>query len=479
MGSIRVRFAPSPTGHLHVGGARTALFNWFFSRHERGCFVLRIEDTDVRRSSGELESGLLEDLEWLGIEWDEGPIVGGRHAPYRQSERIEVYREYADRLLETGKLYPCFCTDGELAAKRRGMMEEGKPPKYDGTCRGLTPGEREVRRGEGRPESLRFVVPSGEERCLQDMIRGDVVFPVDMVGDFVVIRSNGLPTYNFAAAVDDALMEITHVIRGEEHLSNTLRQMLVYEALGLNRPEFAHLPLILGRDRSKLSKRHGAPNIQDFRERGYPREPIVNYLAFLGWSPGSQKEIVTVDEIIDEFTIERVSRSPSIFDDIKLNWFSARHIRSGGSERYFEEASSYFPAELRKRHPRAKLREIFDIVSENLPCFSRLAEEAAPFVPGAPKMSSEARDLLRGTGKLLKTLGEELGACREWAAGEIKEAIKRSGRRCSVKGRDLFMPIRTALTGLMHGPELVRIIEIRGREDVLESLRDAAEGAGL
>lgn len=470
--AVRVRFAPSPTGYLHLGGARTALFNWLFARHEGGTFVLRIEDTDIERSARELEDKLLEDLAWLGLTWDEGPTQGGSFAPYRQTERIAVYGEHAERLLASGVAYPCFCTEKELEQKKEERFKAGLPPQYDGACRSLTPFERERRRAEGCPESIRFAVPEASERRLPDLIRGEVVFPAGMVGDFVIIRSNGLPTYNFAAVVDDSLMQITHVIRGEEHLSNTLRQLLVYETLGLKQPLFAHIPLILGADRSKLSKRHGAPNVADFRERGYPAPAVVNYLAFLGWSVPGDREILTLDELIRDFTLERVSPSASIFDETKLNWVSAQHIRAG-ADRYFEEALDYFPEDVRSAYPRERLREIFGILSENLPSFSRIEKEVAPFRPGPPEFFGDARDAIAGAGELLALFAAELGASEEWSAPAIKEIVKRVGATLGIGGKSLYMPLRAALTGTIHGPDLVRIMEIRGQEDVGESLRSA------
>jgi nondiscriminating glutamyl-tRNA synthetase len=470
--ALRVRFAPSPTGYLHLGGARTALFNWLFARHEGGAFVLRIEDTDIERSARELEDALLEDLAWLGLTWDEGPNQGGRFAPYRQSERIEAYRERADKLVEAGLAYPCFCTEKELERKKEERLKAGLPPQYDGSCRGLTPFERERRRAEGCPESIRFAVPEDSERRLADLIRGEVVFPAGMVGDFVIVRSNGLPTYNFAAVVDDSLMEITHVIRGEEHLSNTLRQIFAYEALGLAQPRFAHIPLILGADRSKLSKRHGAPNVADFRDRGYPAPAVVNYLAFLGWSPPGDREILSLEELIRDFTLERVSPSPSIFDETKLNWVSARHIRAG-ADRYFEEALDFFPEDVRSAYPRERLREIFGILSENLPAFSRIERDVAPFRPGPPEFFGDARDAIAGAGELLALFRAELASLEDWSAPALKEAIARVGATAGVGGKSLYMPLRAALTGTIHGPDLVRIMEIRGKEDVVESLRSA------
>jgi nondiscriminating glutamyl-tRNA synthetase len=472
MGSVRVRFAPSPTGLLHVGGARTALFNWLFARHQGGSFILRIEDTDVERSEARLEEELLRDLAWLGLAWDEGPERGGAFAPYRQSERLHIYRERAERLVAEGKAYPCFCTDEELEGAKAARLAAGLPPRYEGTCRSLSDAERGGRRAEGRPESIRFAVRA-EERRLNDVVRGEVTFPAGMVGDFVLMRSNGLPTYNFAATIDDALMEITHVIRGEEHLPNTVRQLMIYEALGLRLPLFAHIPLILGPDRSKLSKRHGAPNVADYRERGYPPEAVINYLAFLGWSPPGPGEILETDALVRDFTLERVSPSPSVFDEGKLDWVSAQHVRAGGSARYFEDAVRYFPEEVRTGYPRERLREIFDVLAENLPCFSRIEDAVGPFRHGPPALSEEAKDAVAGAGALLAALRDALDGCTAWKAESIGACIKAAGASLNVKGRALYMPLRAAMTGVMHGPDLAKILEIRGKTDTIDCLRSA------
>ncbi len=467
MSDIRVRFAPSPTGLLHIGGARTALFNWLFARHESGSFVLRIEDTDVERSSEELEQGLLEDIRWLGLEWDEGP--------YRQSERTEIYRNHVEKLLEEGRAYPCFCTEEELEKKREAARAEGRPPRYDGTCRNLGEEERQRKRDAGLPESVRFLVDGEETRIVEDMARGTVEFPPDMVGDFVIMRSNGMPTYNFAVAVDDGQMKITHVIRGAEHLSNTVRQLLIYEALGMPVPKFAHIPLILGSDRSKLSKRHGAPNIEAYRKRGYPAGALVNYLAFLGWSTKGEDEILSVDDLVAEFELSRVSDSPSIFDEDKLNWVSANHIRRGGSELYLEQAMPFFPGKMTERYSREELSRIFDLASENLPCFEKLPAETSSFMPGPPEYDEAALESLAGTEELLAALKDKFASISEWSSDPVKAAIKETGKETGVKGKGLFMPLRVAVTGMGHGPDLVSILVLRGREDVTGSIGAAIE----
>lgn len=473
---VRVRFAPSPTGYLHVGGARTALFNWLFARRGKGKFILRIEDTDRERSSAELEDIMLDDMRWLGLDWDEGPGTGGERGPYRQSERLEIYREFVDRLVETGKAYPCFCTDDALSAKKKEMMAKGMPPRYDGTCRGLGEEEVKARREDRLPESVRFIVDEEREEKIDDIIRGEVVFPAGMVGDFVILRSNGLPTYNFAVAVDDALMKITHVIRGEEHLSNTLRQLMIYRALDMEPPDFAHIPLILGPDRAKLSKRHGAPNIKDYRKEGYPPDAVANYLAMLGWSSPEEKEILDIEEMIGEFTLDRVSESPSIFDKVKMRWVCAQHIRAGKSERYLEEALPYFPESFRRSYGDERIKMIFDIISENLSSFSEIAEAGAPFAPGFPVLSDEAREYADAGGELFAELAKNLSGIEDWNAGNIAAAVRESGKNCGLKGKGLYFPLRAVLTGEVHGPDLSSVILIKGKELVL-SILERAGGA--
>ncbi|HMA77186.1 MAG TPA: glutamate--tRNA ligase, partial [Candidatus Krumholzibacteriaceae bacterium] len=318
-----------------------------------------------------------------------------------------------------------------------------------------------------------------EERRIKDIIRGEVVFPPGMVGDFVILRSNGLPTYNFAAAVDDALMKITHVIRGEEHLSNTLRQIMIYGALGMDIPEFAHIPLILGSDRSKLSKRHGAPNVKDYRRKGYPPDAVVNYLAMLGWSSPDQREILGTESLIKEFTLERVSESPSIFDVTKLDWVSAQTIRAGKAERYLESALNYFPEYFKERYKRSEIEKIFNLISENMSHFCQIETLILPFSPRKVEFSPEALETLAESGELIGYLIEGVENIPEWTGENVRNVIKSSGKRAGVKGKDLYKPLRVALTGEEHGPDLSSIIMIKGKEDVLDSLKHAySESSG-
>jgi glutamyl-tRNA synthetase len=348
---MRVRFAPSPTGQLHVGNARTALFNWLLAHGKDGTFLLRIEDTDAERSTRESEAAILEDLRWLGLEWDEGPDVGGPHGPYRQSERLHLYASYANELLASDNAYFCFCPPAKLEAERQEDLAAGRPPRYHGTCRALTRAEAQARVEAGERPVIRFRVPEGEEIRFQDLVRGEVVFNTDVIGDFVLVRSDGRPQYNFAVVIDDALMEVTHVIRGEDHISNTPRQILLYRSTGFTPPEFAHLSLVMGPDHTPLSKRHGATSVSEFRARGYLPEALVNYLALIGWSPrtdgGSSEndaELLPVDEMARRFSIEDVGHSAGIFDLEKLAWMNRHYMKSAAPARLAAESLRFFNA---------------------------------------------------------------------------------------------------------------------------------------
>ena len=300
---IRLRFAPSPTGPFHIGGARSALFNWLLARKTGGKLVLRIEDTDLERSSRESEENIMNALRWLGLNWDEGVDIGGNYGPYRQTERLNLYKQYTERLLAEGKAYYCYCTDEELEAERQELAARSQMPRYMGKCRSLTKEQAASYERAGRKPTVRFKVPAGRQIVVNDLVRGDVVFESDGIGDFVIVKSDGIPTYNYAVVIDDALMRITHVIRAEEHLSNTPRQCLVYDALGFARPVFGHISLILGKDRTKMSKRHGATSVEQYRRLGYSPKGIVNFLALLGWAPNSEQEIFTIEELVKAFSM--------------------------------------------------------------------------------------------------------------------------------------------------------------------------------
>src|SRR5882762_11954311 len=331
---MRLRFAPSPTGQIHVGNARTALFNWLMARGAGATFVLRIEDTDFARSTKEAEGSAIEDLRWLGLNWDEGADAGGAHGPYRQSERLHIYRAHAVELMSKGQAYHCFCSEEQLEMDRYQALRNMQPPKYVGRCRNI-PREEARRRVEGgEPATVRFRVPDGDREVgWEDLVRGRVAFTTDVIGDFVMLRSDGVPAYNFAVVIDDALMEISHVIRGEDHISNTPRQLLLYEAFGWKPPRFGHVSMVLGPDHAKLSKRHGATSVGEFRERGYLPEALANYLALLGWSPGENEELLPIDELARRFRIEDVGKSAGVFDPEKLAWVNRHYLKVAASDR--------------------------------------------------------------------------------------------------------------------------------------------------
>lgn len=472
----RARFAPSPTGALHVGGARTALFNWLFARNTGGVFILRFEDTDLERSSVESETGLLHDLAWLGLDWDEGPDVCGPYAPYRQSERLEAYRYVAERLEKEGRAYRCYCTDEEVRGRRDKAIEEGRPAVYDGRCRRLSGEECKRLEVEGRKPSLRFVADY-EEIVHTDLVRGDVRFKTGMVGDFVLVRSDGMPTYNFACVVDDSTMAVTHVIRGEEHLPNTLRQLLLYRGLGLHPPEFAHLPLVLGPDRTKLSKRHGATSVGEMRRIGYPAEALVNYLALLGWSPGDDTEIMSRDELVRRFSLERVSASPSIFDANKLEWISSHHMKNlppeellNGIRPFLDEAGVGGG----DRHFLMKAVSSLKVAAKK---YSDLAMKVAIFLedPGAPEEALLEKMKSESGRKAISLFGEAVSGMGSPTREGVKQALADLLETSGLKKGEVFLPIRIALTGRRSGPEIPIIVEILGRQRTLELLRAATE----
>jgi glutamyl-tRNA synthetase len=476
--NVRVRFAPSPTGYLHVGGARTAIFNWLFARHSRGTFVLRIEDTDVERSTRESEASLVEDLRWLGLDWDEGPGMAGGESgargPYRQSERLELYRAVAKEFVDRGIAYPCFCTDEVLQRKREEALAAGRSPHYDGTCRGLDAARIAAMREAGEPEVVRFLVED-EAVVFEDLVRGTVSLHTDMVGDFVILRSNGLPTYNFAAAHDDHAMGITHVLRGEEHLSNTLRQTLILRAMGAQPPAYAHVPLILAEDRSKLSKRHGASSVEELRKRGYLPGAVVNYLALLGWSHPDEKEKLSIDELVESFSIGRINKSAAIYDPVKMTWLNGLYIRDLKPEDWLEAAVPYLPAEITARYDAGGQREILAILQGKVDTLDQLARESMVFLDDV-NYDDDAREVLAqpSAREVLAALRGELEPLgQSWQADNIKAAFKKSGKQTGQKGKELFFPIRAAVTGRLHGPDLARVTEVKGRDSVLKLIDKA------
>uniref|UniRef100_A0A1J3CY22 Glutamate--tRNA ligase, chloroplastic/mitochondrial n=1 Tax=Noccaea caerulescens TaxID=107243 RepID=A0A1J3CY22_NOCCA len=467
-GSVRVRFAPSPTGNLHVGGARTALFNYLFARSKGGKFVLRIEDTDLERSTRESEAAVLQDLSWLGLDWDEGPGVGGDFGPYRQSERNALYKQYAEKLLESGHVYRCFCSSEELVKMKETAKLKQLPPVYTGKWATASDAEIEQELEKGTPFTYRFRVPKEGSLKINDLIRGEVCWNLDTLGDFVVMRSNGQPVYNFCVTVDDATMAISHVIRAEEHLPNTLRQALIYKALEFPMPHFAHVSLILAPDRSKLSKRHGATSVGQYREMGYLPQGMVNYLALLGWGDGTENEFFTLEELVEKFSIERVNKSGAIFDSTKLRWMNGQHLRALPFEKLTKlvgerwksagiltESEGSFVDETVEL-----LKDGIDLVTDSdkvllnllsYPLHATLASpEAKPAVED--KLHEVAASLIAAyeSGEIPSALAEGQSGWQKW--------VKAFGKSLKRKGKSLFMPLRVLLTGKLHGPEMATSI---------------------
>ncbi|HTO90180.1 MAG TPA: glutamate--tRNA ligase [Candidatus Sulfotelmatobacter sp.] len=476
---VRVRFAPSPTGWLHVGGARTAYFNWLFARQRRGRFLIRIEDTDVARNDPAAERGVLDDLKWLGLEWDEGPDVGGSHGPYRQSERLPRYREEAELLVSRGLAYPCFCTEAELESRRKAALAAGRPPHYDGQCRRMSGAERDAARGEGRAESIRYAVEP-RDWVLHDAVRGEVRFPAGMVGDFVLLRSNGLPTYNFACVIDDSAMEISHVIRAEEHLPNTARQLMLYAALDRDPPAFAHLALILNRDRTKMSKRDGeaAVAVGDWRRAGYVPEAMLSYLALLGFHTPDEREILSREELLKEFTLDRVGKSGAIFDPDKLRWMNAHYLHHAGGAQLRAWAADFLPASVRTLPDRQQER-LLELVRGNVATLAELSQELEPYLAEQVTLEPDAAAAIatEPARRLLTALAGDLGGLADWSGEVFKSALQSAGARLGLRGRDLFQPARAALTGRTHGPELPHVAEALGRDRCVSRLRAAAAGS--
>jgi nondiscriminating glutamyl-tRNA synthetase len=457
---MRVRFAPSPTGQLHVGNARTALFNWLLARGQNGTFILRIEDTDLERSTRESEQAILDDLRWMGLQWDEGVEVGGPYPPYRQTERMQSYVDHTNRLLAEGKGYYCFCSPETLEAHRKAQLAAGLPPKYAGTCRRIPAEEAARRKAAGEAPVVRLKVPEGRSVVFNDVVRGEVTFHTDVIGDPVLVRSDGIPAYNFAVVIDDALMKVTHVIRGEDHISNTPRQILLYEAYGYTPPVFAHLSLVMGPDHAPLSKRHGATSVKEFRDKGYLPEALVNYLALIGWSPGQNEELLPADELARRFRLENVAHSAGVFDEDKLAWANRHYLKLCAPNRLITLAEPY----LRESgmivgalsiEGRAWLEWVLPSLAASIDRLQQLPVrlEAVFAQPRAP-LEEENRNP-----SLIKAMADELETGTRLVDRETFRAFaNRVKDRTGLKAKNLFHPIRVVLTGSHEGPELDLII---------------------
>ena len=468
--AMRVRFAPSPTGPFHIGGARSALFNWLLARKTGGKLILRIEDTDLERSSRESEENIKNALKWLGIDWDEGIDIGGEYGPYRQTERLPIYAEYTERLLASGKAYRCYCTDQELDAERQKLMAEGQTPRYLGKCRQLTAADEAALLAEGRKPTVRFRVPENQDITFQDAVRGTVSFDSNGIGDYVIVKSDGIPVYNYAVVLDDALMKITHVVRAEEHLSNTPRQILLYQALGLPLPIFGHVSLILGKDRSKMSKRHGATSVEQYKALGYLPEALVNFLALLGWSPVGEQEIFSSAELIELFSLDHVAKNPAVFDIDKLNWINSQYLKRLDLDHLTDMAlphlleAGLIEAELTAER-KAWVTQVVGAVREYISFAAQIPEHAAVFFQDEITMENdETADVLRDPDvpQVMEAFLNKLAAMDPVDGEQVQAALKAVGKELKLGGKKVFMPVRVALTGKMHGPELIALIPLLG-----------------
>ncbi len=479
---IRVRFAPSPTGYLHVGGARTALFNYLFARHTGGTFVLRIEDTDIERSTKESEEKLMESLLWLGISWDEGPDVGGPYGPYRQSERTKIYREHCDRLIKEGKAYPVYAYPEEIEKIHDELLAQGKPPHYSEELfkQFDTPERRKELEERGLQPAIFFKMPR-REFVFIDIVKGKVAFKEGSIGDFVILRSNGLPTYNFAVVVDDMTMKITHVIRGDDHLSNTLRQLAIYEAFEVEAPAFAHVSTILGPDGKKLSKRHGHTSIEEFREKGFLPEAFVNFLVLLGWSHPDGKEIMDENEMIEKFSLERLNSSPAVFDVTKARWMNGVYIRQTSIERVTELAIPYIVKKgyMTEKQARANikwLRKAVDSVRKGVETLEEIPDKLAVYFKGPEtiKLSIKTEEE-KQVALALKKIKERLDELDSWDHKIVVDVIRNVIKEIKPDRKLFYHTFRKVLTGMDEGPELVEILYLLGRNKVIDRI-DRAVG---
>ncbi|MCL6592811.1 MAG: glutamate--tRNA ligase [Alicyclobacillus sp.] len=477
---VRVRFAPSPTGRLHLGGARTALFNYLFARRYGGHMVLRIEDTDLERNVPGAEQEIMEALHWLGLAWQEGPDTGGAFGPYRCTERQELYRHALQSLQERGLVYPCFCTPEELAAERAQALAKGQVPRYSGRCRHLTDAQRAARQEGGEPYLWRFAVPADEVLTWDDAVRGPMSFRAEDLGDFVLVKSNGMPTYNFQVVVDDAAMHITHVIRGEEHLSNTPRQLLLFQALATPAPVFAHLPQVLNSERKKLSKRD--PQVEPvlaYREKGYAPEALVNFLALLGWSPGGEQELFSLDELCSRFDLARVHRSGAVFDVDKLHWMAGVYLRQQPLPVLLEQVSAQLAAHGLQPPPGSGpdwLERAVALYREEMTCAADFIELAGPvLLQPDVEWQAEALAVLQQpeAATVVQTYRALAAEDPDWTAEASRRRFRAVQQTLGVKGKALYLPVRAAVTGRAHGPDLQETIACLPRSWVLARLDQA------
>ncbi|WP_434579027.1 glutamate--tRNA ligase [Thermoanaerobacterium thermosaccharolyticum] len=470
MRDVRVRFAPSPTGNLHIGGARTALFNWLFARHNNGKMILRVDDTDLERSTGDSMKAIIDGLKWLGIDWDEGPIY--------QSKRLDLYKNYADKLVKEDKAYYCFCTKEELDEMRKEAQKTGKPPMYSGKCRNLPADEVKKYMDEGKKYVVRLKVPKEGKTTVHDIIRGDVEFDNSTFDDFIIMKSDNMPTYNFATVIDDYDLKISHIIRGEEHLSNTPKQILIYNALGFEKPSFAHVSMILAPDRSKLSKRHGATSVQEFRDLGYLPEAIINYITLLGWIPSDGEEVFSTEKSISEFTLDRVSKNPAIYDTKKLTWLNGIYIRDCDIDRLTKEVIPFLINKglIGDNYDYDYIKKVVSAVREREKTLNEIAEAMSYYFndefdydeKGVKKYFEKD-----GVDNILKEAIEVLDKVDDFNLVETEKAYRDLIEKLDIKSGDLFHPTRLAISGRTFGPGLFDIMELLGKKKTIERIKKA------
>ena len=481
-GEVRTRIAPSPTGYLHIGLARTALFNYLFTKKHEGSFVLRVEDTDLERSSLEFEKDIIENLKWLGIDWDEGPDIGGKYGPYRQTQRTDMYKKYIEKLIAEDKAYYCFCSEEELEAQRQYQMSRGLAPKYSGKCANLDKETVKKYLSEGKPSVIRFrIIP--KKLHFDDLIRGRVEFDTELMGDSVIAKNLETPLYNFAVVIDDFEMKISHVIRGEDHISNTPKQILIQEALGFSQPLYAHLPLILGTDRSKLSKRHGATSVSDFRKQGYLPEALINFMAFLGWNPGDEREIYSMNSLIKEFSLEKVQKAGAVFNIKKLDFLNGFYIRQRSPEKLTELCLPYLIEAgfiIKEKADLEYLKKIISIYQERLKKLSEIVELTDFFFKEKlnydknllrwKEMSDkEIKDSLNKLEKLLSKVKLE-----DWNKTNLERVLLPESEKIGDRGK-LLWPLRVALTGKEASAGPFEIAEILGKEKTIKRIKEAKD----
>lgn len=476
---IRVRYAPSPTGHLHIGNARTALFNYLYARNQGGKFIIRIEDTDKKRNIEGGEQSQLKYLQWLGIDWDESVDKDGGYGPYRQSERNEIYEKHYNELLEAGKAYKCYCTEEELEAEREAQMAKGETPIYSGKCRHLSQAERAQFEAEGRKPSIRFLVPQGKVYTFDDMVKGEVSFESDGIGDHVIVKKDGTPTYNFAVAVDDYLMKISHVLRGDDHISNTPKQLMIYEALGWEPPRFGHMTLIVNESRKKLSKRDESiiQFIEQYEELGYLPEALFNFIALLGWSPSGEEEIFSKDEFIEIFDASRLSKSPALFDKQKLAYMNNQYMKKLDVDKLVEITLPHLIKAGKvegnlSEEKMAWVKKLVALFQEKMSFGAEIVELTDMFFTEELMIEDEAKEVLaeEEVPEVLSAFLTEIDQLETFEADAIKASMKSVQKATGHKGKKLFMPIRSATTGQTHGPDLPQAIELLGKDKIKDRL---------